>query len=88
MLVYLQMCICLKICDCGRVNLNILSASYTSRFFSVARDSSLHEFLDSFLQFRSRWYDFPHRGAKGIVAGVIVGELELSRRVFMVLYRM
>lgn len=57
-------------------------------FFSVARDSSLHEFLDSFLQFRSRWYDFPHRGAKGIVAGVIVGELELSRRVFMVLYRM
>ncbi|KAF2309667.1 hypothetical protein GH714_004523 [Hevea brasiliensis] len=35
----------------------------------------------------SRWYDFPHRGAKGIVAGVIVGEHELSRRVFMVLYR-
>lgn len=56
--------------------------------FSVASDSSLHEFLDSFLQFRSRWYDFPHRGAKGMVAGVIVGEFELSRRVFMVLYRM
>lgn len=55
---------------------------------AVATDASLHEFLDSFLQFRSRWYDFPHRGAKGIVAGVIVGELELSRRVFMVLYRM
>ncbi|KAF7830553.1 activating signal cointegrator 1 complex subunit 2 [Senna tora] len=53
----------------------------------VASDTSLHEFLDSFLQFRSRWYDFPHRGAKGILAGVIVGELELSRRVFMVLYR-
>ncbi|KAI4316621.1 hypothetical protein L6164_024585 [Bauhinia variegata] len=53
----------------------------------VASDTSLHEFLDSFLLFRSRWYDFPHRGAKGIVAGVIVGELDLSRRVFMVLYR-
>ncbi|GLT58846.1 hypothetical protein SLA2020_317070 [Shorea laevis] len=54
----------------------------------VATDTSLHEFLDSFLQFRSRWYDFPHRGAKGMVAGVIVGELELSRRVFMVLFRL
>ncbi|KAH1252528.1 Activating signal cointegrator 1 complex subunit 2 [Glycine max] len=53
----------------------------------VATDTSLHELLDSFLQFRSRWYDFPHRGVQGIVAGVIVGELELSRRVFMVLYR-
>ncbi|CAK9317084.1 unnamed protein product [Citrullus colocynthis] len=54
----------------------------------VAMDTSLLEFLDSFLKFRSRWYDFPHRGANGIVAGVIVGEYELSRRVFMVLYRM
>ncbi|XP_039027130.1 activating signal cointegrator 1 complex subunit 2 homolog [Hibiscus syriacus] len=53
----------------------------------VAGDTSLHEFIDSFLQFRSRWYDFPHRGVKGIVAGVIVGDFELSRRVFMVLYR-
>ncbi|KAK3231235.1 hypothetical protein Dsin_003116 [Dipteronia sinensis] len=53
----------------------------------VASDSSLHEFLDSFLKFRSRWYDFPYRGIKGIVAGVIVGEFELSRRVFMLLYR-
>ena len=56
--------------------------------FAVATDTSLHEFLDTFLQFRSRWYDFPHRGAKGIVAGVVVGELDLCRRVFMVLYRM
>ncbi|KAK3231236.1 hypothetical protein Dsin_003117 [Dipteronia sinensis] len=31
----------------------------------VASDSSLHEFLDSFLKFRSRWYDVPYRGAKG-----------------------
>ncbi|CAN1274423.1 Activating signal cointegrator 1 complex subunit 2, partial [Linum perenne] len=53
----------------------------------VAKDESLHGFLDSFLKFRSRWYDFPYRGAKDIVAGVIVGDLELSRRVFMVLYR-
>lgn len=53
----------------------------------VAADTSLHAFLDSFLQFRSRWYDFPHRGVKGILAGVIVGEIDLSRRVFMVLYR-
>ncbi|CAN0905643.1 Activating signal cointegrator 1 complex subunit 2 [Linum grandiflorum] len=54
----------------------------------VAKDDSLHVFLDSFLKFRNRWYDFPYRGAKEIVAGVIVGDLELSRRVFMVLYRM
>ncbi|KAI3688931.1 hypothetical protein L2E82_46877 [Cichorium intybus] len=53
----------------------------------VASDTSLHAFLESFLKFRSRWYDFPYRGAKGIVAGVIVGEHELSRRVFMILYR-
>ncbi|KAI3958937.1 hypothetical protein MKX01_023613 [Papaver californicum] len=53
----------------------------------VASDTSLHEFLDSFLKFRNRWYDFQHHGAKGIMAGVIVGEFELSRRVFMVLYR-
>ncbi|XP_043714373.1 activating signal cointegrator 1 complex subunit 2-like isoform X2 [Telopea speciosissima] len=56
-------------------------------WIEVASDASLHDFLDSFLQFRNRWFDFPHRGAKGIVAGVIVGELELSRRVFMALYR-
>lgn len=53
----------------------------------VASDASLHEFLDSFLKYRSRWYDFPYRGAKGVVAGVIVGEVELSRRVFMLFYR-
>ncbi|PSS17300.1 Activating signal cointegrator 1 complex subunit like [Actinidia chinensis var. chinensis] len=53
----------------------------------VASDPSLYDFLESFLQFRSRWYDFPYRGVKGIVAGIIVGEFELSRRVFMALYR-
>ncbi|KAJ0086787.1 hypothetical protein Patl1_08830 [Pistacia atlantica] len=53
----------------------------------VASDASLHYFLDSFLKFRSRWYDFPYRGVKGIVAGVIVEEFELSRRVFMLFYR-
>ncbi|KAG6514712.1 hypothetical protein ZIOFF_025082 [Zingiber officinale] len=54
----------------------------------VARNDELLEFLDSYLQFRNRWYDFTHRGARGVVAGVIVGELELCRRVFMILYRM
>ncbi|CAN6450256.1 unnamed protein product [Victoria cruziana] len=54
----------------------------------VVRESSVHDFLDSFLQFRSRWYDFPHHGPKEIVAGVIVGELELSRRVFMFFLRL
>jgi len=56
--------------------------------FPVAQNTSLHEFLDSYLQFRHRWYDLPHRGPKGTVAGLVVGELELCRRVFMVLYRM
>ncbi|KAL3840483.1 hypothetical protein ACJIZ3_025074 [Penstemon smallii] len=54
----------------------------------VATDESLYVFLESFLKFRSRWYDFPYRGARGVVAGVIVGEFELCRRVFMVLYRL
>ncbi|XP_006649591.1 activating signal cointegrator 1 complex subunit 2 [Oryza brachyantha] len=53
----------------------------------VAQNDSLHEFLDSYLQFRHRWYDLPHRAPKGAVAGLVVGELELCRRVFMVLYR-
>ncbi|WOG91905.1 hypothetical protein DCAR_0311160 [Daucus carota subsp. sativus] len=53
----------------------------------VASDTSLHDFLESFLKSRTRWYDFPYRGARGIVAGTIVGEYELSRRVYMVLYR-
>ncbi|KAL8492115.1 hypothetical protein ACS0TY_023659 [Phlomoides rotata] len=54
----------------------------------VATDDSLNAFLESFLKFRNRWYDFPHRGARGKVAGVIVGEFELCRRVFMILYRL
>ncbi|CAA6667408.1 unnamed protein product [Spirodela intermedia] len=54
----------------------------------VVRSISLHGFLDSYLRFRNRWYDLPHRGPKGTIAGIVVGEAELSRRVFMVLYRM
>ncbi|KAG0485458.1 hypothetical protein HPP92_009537 [Vanilla planifolia] len=60
------------------------------RFFIAVqwqKNDSLHQFLDSYLQFRSRWYDFPHRGSRGVVAGVIVGEVDLCRRVFFVLYR-
>ncbi|KAG8390959.1 hypothetical protein BUALT_Bualt01G0137700 [Buddleja alternifolia] len=67
------------------------SSSFSSAFlytFVLATDGSLYDFLESFLKFRSRWYDFPHRGVRGIVAGVIVGEFELCRRVFMVLYRL
>ncbi|XP_072991765.1 uncharacterized protein [Typha latifolia] len=66
---------------------NLLSLRPRDFWREVARNHSLNEFLDSYLQFRHRWYDFPHRGARGIVAGVVVGELELCRRVFMVLYR-
>ncbi|KZV54539.1 activating signal cointegrator 1 complex subunit 2 [Dorcoceras hygrometricum] len=54
----------------------------------VSTDESLYAFLESFLKFRSRWYDFPHHGVRGTVAGVIVDESELCRRVFMVLYRL
>lgn len=55
---------------------------------TVATDDSLHEFLDSYLQFRKRWYDLPHRSRNGSMAGVVVGDQELSQRVFIVLYRM
>lgn len=54
----------------------------------VARDDSLEEFLDSYLQFRKRWYDLYHCGQSGSMAGLVVGDQELCRRVFMVLYRM
>ncbi|KAF6139039.1 hypothetical protein GIB67_010765 [Kingdonia uniflora] len=53
----------------------------------VAGDTSLHAFLNSFLQFRRRWYDFPHHGSHGTVAGVIVGDLELNRRILLMIYR-
>ncbi|KAG5018420.1 hypothetical protein JHK87_014275 [Glycine soja] len=77
-----------RVVDLLNTHLSLLLKFKPKEFWTqVATDTSLHEFLDSFLQFRSRWYDFPHRGVRGIVAGVIVGELELSRRVFMVLYR-
>ncbi|ONL94671.1 uncharacterized protein [Zea mays] len=65
----------------------LLRAKPREFWLRVAQNTSLHEFLDSYLQFRHRWYDLPHRGPKGTVAGLVVGELELCRRVFMVLYR-
>ncbi|PNT77956.1 hypothetical protein BRADI_1g70890v3 [Brachypodium distachyon] len=66
---------------------SLLRAKPRDFWRQVAQNTSLHEFLDSYLQFRHRWYDLPHRGPKGTVAGLVVGELELCRRVFMVLYR-
>ncbi|CAL9116938.1 unnamed protein product [Musa acuminata var. zebrina] len=66
----------------------ILKMSPRDFWREVAKNDALIEFLDSYLQFRNRWSDFPHRGSRGVVAGVIVGELELCRRVFMILYRM
>eukprot|EP01018_Ginkgo_biloba_P013506 Gb_29127 [translate_table: standard] len=59
-----------------------------SDIISVATDGSLHEFLDSYLRFRKRWYDLPDCRQSGSMAGLVVGDQELSRRVFMVLYRM
>ncbi|KAE8788428.1 Activating signal cointegrator 1 complex subunit 2 [Hordeum vulgare] len=66
---------------------SLLRAKPREFWRQVAQNGSLHAFLDSYLQFRHRWYDLPHRGPRGTVAGLIVGELELCRRVFMVLYR-
>ncbi|VAH87920.1 unnamed protein product [Triticum turgidum subsp. durum] len=66
---------------------SLLRAKPREFWRQVAQNASLHAFLDSYLQFRHRWYDLPHRGPKGTVAGLVVGELELCRRVFMVLYR-
>ena len=50
-------------------------------FFLPADFDSLGTYIlfVSFLQFRGRWYDFPFHGVKGVVAGVIVGEIEQSR---------
>ncbi|OEL22334.1 hypothetical protein BAE44_0016648 [Dichanthelium oligosanthes] len=66
---------------------SLLRAKPREFWRQVAQNTSLHDFLYSYLQFRHRWYDLPHRGPKGAVAGLVVGELELCRRVFMVLYR-
>ncbi|KAK1276622.1 hypothetical protein QJS04_geneDACA001601 [Acorus gramineus] len=77
-----------KVVDLLNEELSRLLRSKPKDFWrEVASNDSLHGFLDSFLQFRHRWYDFPHHGAKDMVAGVIVGDHELSRRVFMVYYR-
>ncbi|XP_024526999.1 activating signal cointegrator 1 complex subunit 2 isoform X2 [Selaginella moellendorffii] len=48
----------------------------------VTANESLHEFLESYLLYRRRWYDLHPTG------GVVPGEDDLSRRVFMVLLRM
>nr|XP_043608330.1 activating signal cointegrator 1 complex subunit 2 [Erigeron canadensis] len=70
--------------ECSR----LLKLNPKDFWIQVASDTSLHAFLESFLKFRKRWSDFPYRGTKGTVAGVIVGEHDLSRRVFMIFYRM
>lgn len=55
---------------------------------TVTMDHTIEVSLDSYLQYRRRWYDL-HVNEKGKpLAGVIVGDQELHRRVFMVLYRM
>ncbi|MCO5601672.1 hypothetical protein L7F22_055795 [Adiantum nelumboides] len=55
---------------------------------AVTMDSSIEVLLDSYLQFRRRWYDVQTNGDGKPLAGVIVGDQLLFRRVFMVLYRM
>lgn len=77
------------VADLLNQELRALLAMKAREFWTtVATDDSLHEFLDSYLQFRKRWYDLPHRSRNGSMAGVVVGDQELSQRVFMVLYRM
>jgi hypothetical protein len=57
--------------------------------FAVAVNESLHNFVDSYLQFRRRWYNSRSWANSGApTAGVVVGDGDLSRRVFMLLYRM
>ncbi|KAH7442412.1 hypothetical protein KP509_03G087200 [Ceratopteris richardii] len=55
---------------------------------AVYRDTSVEVSLDSYLQFRRRWYDFHAEERGKALGGVIVGDDDLFRRVFMVLFRM
>lgn len=58
-------------------------------YVAVAMDETLDTFIDSYLHFRRRWYDgktFSSNSSQ--TAGIIVGDGDLSRRVFMLLYRM
>ncbi|KAI5080760.1 hypothetical protein GOP47_0003943 [Adiantum capillus-veneris] len=55
---------------------------------AVTMDSSIEVSLDSYLQFRRRWYDSHSNEGGKPLAGVIVGDQLLFRRVFMVLYHM
>eukprot|EP00250_Pteridium_aquilinum_P015084 c22365_g1_i1 orf=300-3116(-) len=55
---------------------------------AVTADNSIEVSLDSYLQFRRRWYDSRANESCKPLAGVIVGDQELFRHVFMVLYRM
>uniref|UniRef100_A0A7I4FKD2 CUE domain-containing protein n=1 Tax=Physcomitrium patens TaxID=3218 RepID=A0A7I4FKD2_PHYPA len=54
----------------------------------VTMDESLDTFIDNYLHFRRRWYDSTaFITSSKQTAGVIVGDGDLSRRVFMLLYR-
>ncbi|KAH9329848.1 hypothetical protein KI387_001956, partial [Taxus chinensis] len=77
------------VADCLNHELSALLKLKPTNFWkAVATDDSLQDFLDSYLQFRKRWYDIPHYSHAGSMTGLVVGDQELSRRVFMVLYRM
>ena len=55
---------------------------------AVQQDASLRLFLDTYLRYRHRWYDTEDGEATPGGAGVVVGDADLARRVFMVLLRM
>ncbi|KAG0622488.1 hypothetical protein M758_3G100500 [Ceratodon purpureus] len=70
---------------------SLLRCSPPEFWKKVAMDETLDTFFDSYLHFRRRWYDDDTAFAtsrKRTAAGVIVGDGDLSRRVFMLLYRM
>ncbi|KAJ7540735.1 hypothetical protein O6H91_10G028400 [Diphasiastrum complanatum] len=66
---------------------SLLRLKFKDFWQQVANNRSLQEFLDSYLHFRRRWHDKPLSKATGAIDGVIVGDGDLSRRVFMILYR-
>ncbi|KAL3679871.1 hypothetical protein R1sor_022827 [Riccia sorocarpa] len=66
----------------------LLRLPYRLFWEKVSSDDSLSVFLDSYLQYRKRWFDIPMESSSSPEVNIVVGDGDLSRRVFMVLLRL
>ncbi|KAL2613198.1 hypothetical protein R1flu_024890 [Riccia fluitans] len=67
---------------------SLLRLPYRRFWDKVTLDESLSVFLDSYLHYRKRWFDVPTEPPSRPEINIVVGDGDLSRRVFMVLLRL